>query len=273
MANGLVEGAVSLVTGAGAGIGKATAELLAAEGASVVYVTDRNEASAEEVAAGIRESGGCAVSRRLEVSEPGEMEALVAEIVAAHGGLDCAVNNAGITGNAARLVDLSDEEWRSVLDVNLTGVFFGLRSQIPAMVSSGGGTIVNVSSAIVRAALPRYGAYAASKFGVDALTKTAASEHCGDNVRVNSVHPGSIWTTLYEENKARTGFSNAIGQPLGRFGQPSEVAQAIVWLSSPRSSFVHGTAILVDGGSHEFTYQPMVGSAADSAHTGAGDEQ
>ena len=245
---GLVEGKVALVTGAASGIGRATARLLAREGASVL-VCDLDDAEGRAAAAEIAEAGGSARFARVDVASEPEVEALVADALSAFGRLDCAVNSAGITGAQASLdrVDLAD--FSRTLAVNLTGVFLCMKHEIAAMARQGGGAIVNVASGAGLVAVPSLGPYCATKHGVLGLTKTAAVENARTGVRVNAVCPGSIDTPMLRASIARLPAMEKIflaSQPGGRFGRAEEVAEAVVWLCSDRASFVSGESMLVD---------------------------
>jgi NAD(P)-dependent dehydrogenase (short-subunit alcohol dehydrogenase family) len=255
----LVEGKIALVTGAGSGIGRATAELLGEEGAAAVVVSDLDEAKAQETVELLRKSGHEALAIRTDVSRADEVDALVATTIDRYSRIDCAVNNAGVRGQPRKLGDVTDDEWRSVQSVNLDGVFYCLRAEIRAMQRSGGGTIVNTSSGSTAEPTPQLGPYVASKFGVLGLTRVAAGEYASDNIRINAVLPGTIRTPLTEDywnmDPLLEERSKAV-MPFGKFGEPGEVAEAIVWLCSPRSSFVNAVSLLVDSGMHSFSQRP-----------------
>jgi NAD(P)-dependent dehydrogenase (short-subunit alcohol dehydrogenase family) len=245
----LLKGQVSLVTGAGSGIGRATAIALASEGAKVV-VSDVMETGKETVRE-IREKGGEAEFFRADVSKAKEVADLVNYVVQTFGRLDCAHNNAGIEGGApASVVEMSEEQWDRVISVNLKGVFLSMKYEIPHMIRQGGGSIVNTASVAGLLALPGNVAYDASKHGVLGLTKTAAVEFAKSNVRVNAVCPGWIDTPMVRRAISMDPtLERAINAaPVGRIGRPQEVAQVVVFLCSDRSSFINGEAIVVDGG-------------------------
>jgi 3(or 17)beta-hydroxysteroid dehydrogenase len=239
-AMGRVEGKICLVTGAASGIGTATAELLAREGGLVVR-TDR-------------EAGGGVVAH--EVTREADWERVIEDVLARRGRLDVLVNNAGIGGSGVTVEDTTLEEWRSVLAVNLDGVFLGVKHGVRAMRRTGrGGSIVNVSSILGLVGLPLSGAYSASKGGVRLLTKTAALEMAaaGTGIRVNSVHPGFIRTPLVAsrlEGPKGDVMAKRIQrtQPTGEMGEPQDVAEAILYLASDASKFVTGSELVVDGG-------------------------
>jgi NAD(P)-dependent dehydrogenase (short-subunit alcohol dehydrogenase family) len=249
---GRVEGKVAVVTGAASGIGRATARALAAEGA-MVGIADVDEAGGERVAAGIREAGGKAFFRRADVRSLADLEAVVAEAADRGGRLDVLVNNAAVSvaGSAG---EMSEEDWAEVVDVNLTGVWRGMRAAIPRMLAQGGGSIVNLSSVQARVGLLGWAGYAASKGGIDALTRQAAVEYAPMGIRVNAIVPGTIATEMNERIMADSPDPDAVMagwlamHPMGRIGQPQEVAAAIVFLASDDASFVTGELLRVDGG-------------------------
>jgi len=245
---GLVHGKSALVTGAASGIGRATASLLAREGARVL-VCDVDEAGGRAAVAEIEAAGGSARFARVDVGSEPEVEAAVAAALAAFGRLDCAVNSAGITGAPGTVDQIDLEDWSRTLAVNLTGVFLCMKHEIAAMARQGGGAIVNVSSGAGLVAVPSLGAYCATKHGVLGLTKTAAVENARSGVRVNAICPGSIDTPMLRASIARLpGMEKMFlaSQPGGRFGRPEEVAEAAVWLCSERAAFVSGESMLVD---------------------------
>jgi len=246
----LVRGKAALVTGGASGIGRATARLLAREGARVL-VCDRDAAGAEKTAAKIAAGGGEAAFRETDVCREEDVCAAVHAAVEAFGRLDCAVNNAGLTGDIGPLHETSLEGWHGILAVNLTGVFLCLKHEIPVMQAQGGGAIVNLSSGAGVVGTPGLAPYAASKHGVLGLTKTAALENATTGVRVNAVCPGSTDTPLLRGAMAANAALEKLvlrGQPGGRLGRPEEIAEACVWLCSDRASFVTGESLLVDGG-------------------------
>ena len=249
---GRVEGKVAVVTGAASGIGRATARALAGEGA-LVGIADVDEAGGERVAAGIREAGGEAFFRGADVRSLADLEAVVAEAVDRGGRLDVLVNNAAVSvaGSAG---EMSEEDWVEVVDVNLTGVWRGMRAAIPRMLAQGGGSIVNLSSVQARVGFRGWAGYAASKGGIDALTRQAAVEYASMGIRVNAIAPGTIATEMNERIMAESPDPDAVMagwlamHPMGRVGQPQEVAAAIVFLASDDASFVTGELLRVDGG-------------------------
>ncbi|MEX0646499.1 MAG: glucose 1-dehydrogenase [Balneolaceae bacterium] len=243
-----LENKTAIITGAGSGIGKATAFLFAEEGAQVI-VSDINEESGNEVADKIESNGGKASFLKADTSSPEENEALVKEAVEKYGNLHVAVNNAGIGGPLSPVADYPIDGWQKVIDVNLSGVFYGMKYQIPAILASGGGNIVNNASILGQAGTKSSPAYVAAKHGLVGLTKAAALEYAGRNIRVNSVGPGYIKTPLVMNNLDKeTRDALTALHPVGRMGESEEVAELILWLASSKASFVTGSYYAVDGG-------------------------
>jgi NAD(P)-dependent dehydrogenase (short-subunit alcohol dehydrogenase family) len=238
----------ALVTGAGSGIGRAIARQLAAEGASVV-VSDIDEPGGAETVRAIQAEAGRAVFVRADASRAEDSEALTAAAVAEFGGLHIAVNNAGIGGPTAPAGEYPLEGWERVIAINLSGVFYGMRYQIPAMLESGGGSIVNVASILGQVGFRNSCAYVAAKHGVVGLTRTAALEYATRRVRVNAVGPAFIKTPLIETSMTDESRAALVGlHPMGRLGESEEVAELVTWLSSDKASFVTGGYYAVDGG-------------------------
>lgn len=244
-----ISNSVALVTGAGSGIGRATAKRLAREGADVV-VADIVVEGAEETVEQIESDGGSAHVVEVDVTDPAQIEALVEETIETYGTLDIAHNNAGIEGNSAPTTEQSEDDWEQVIDINLKGVWLGLKHEIPAMIETGGGAIVNTSSiAGLSAAGPA--PYAASKHGVIGLTRVAATEYAQKDIRVNAVCPGVIGTEMVqrsEEESSEQLEQFVQMQPLSRMGTPEEVANVVTWLASEQAFFVTGNAFPVEGG-------------------------
>lgn len=243
-----LDGKVAIVTGGGSGIGQATSVLLARRGASVV-VADRDEEGGAATVAMIDE--GRAIFVPTDVSNESSCNEAVERAVSTFGRLDIAHNNAGINIAGINLADVDLESWNRVISVCLTGVFLGMKSQIPAMLESGGGSIINTSSGEGVTARPGHAAYVSAKHGVIGLTRAAAMEYSASGIRVNSVLPGAIETGLARQSRIeRPGVMDRVisEHPIGRIGQPEEVAEAVAWLASDSSSFVTGSALVVDGG-------------------------
>jgi Dehydrogenases with different specificities (related to short-chain alcohol dehydrogenases) len=240
---------VAIVTGGTSGIGRETAVLFAEAGAKVV-VAGRREAEGKEVVDQIRAAKGEAFFVKTDVSKAADVEVLVDKTVEKYGRIDTAFNNAGVEGNWTPLVDMAEEDWDRVIDTNLKGVWLCLKYEIPQMLKNGGGTIVNMSSVAGLMGTPAAAHYGASKHGVNALTRTAALEHAQHKIRVNAVCPAVIETPMGERLfGAPEVRPHAVAMhPIGRFGTPREVAEAVLWLASDKSSFMTGHYIVLDGG-------------------------
>jgi NAD(P)-dependent dehydrogenase (short-subunit alcohol dehydrogenase family) len=247
---GRLEGKVALVTGGASGIGRATALAFAREGAKVV-LADVAVERCDDTVVQIEEAGGEVFCVETDVSQPDQVEALINATVETYGRLDCAFNNAGIEGEQAPTPDCTEENWDRVININLKGVWLGMKYEIPQMLKQGGGAIVNMSSVAGLVGFPSAPAYVASKHGILGLTKTAALEYATEGIRVNAVCPGVIRTPMVE--RATGGDPEVEAQftamePVGRMGKPEEVAEAVVWLCSDAASFVTGHPLVVDGG-------------------------
>lgn len=242
------EGKVAIVTGAASGIGAAIARALAADGAKVL-VADLDPAGAEAVASAIKASGGTARAIEVNVADAVEVEAMVEAAKSAFGGLHLAVNNAGIGGPAAMTGEYPLDGWHKVIDINLNGVFYGMRYQLPAIVASGGGAIVNMASILGSVGFATASAYVAAKHAVVGLTKVAAIEYAKHGVRINSIGPGFIDTPLLSKHLDETALTVIRGMhPVGRLGTSEEVAALTAFLLSDEASFITGSYHLVDGG-------------------------
>lgn len=247
---GMLSGKVSLITGAGSGIGRASAIAFAREGAQVV-VSDVNAEGGEETVSQIRENGGQAIFVSADVSQANEVEALVQSAVRQYGRLDCAFNNAGVSGGQGLLHEYSEEDWDRVVSINLKGVWLCLKYEIIQMLEQGGGAIVNTASIMGLVGGSRSPSYGASKHGVVGLTKNAAVQYAQSGIRVNAVCPGYIRTPMTEQGSllGPGNLERIIARhPIGRLGAPEEIAETVVWLCSGAASFVTGHAMAVDGG-------------------------
>jgi len=246
-----LDGKVAVITGAGSGIGRVTASLFAAEGAQVVVADvagDRAHSAVEDIVA----AGGSATAVEVDVSDQNQVGSMVSTAVAAYGGLHVLFNNAGVfPDDDGGVLDTPPETWQRVMEVNLKGVWLGCRAAVPAMLASGGGSIVNMASfvALMGAATAQI-AYTASKGGVLAMTREVAVEYARKGIRANSICPGPIETPLLSEllsdpvHRQR----RLVHVPMGRLGRPDEIANAALFLASDESSFVTGSALVVDGG-------------------------
>lgn len=249
-----LDGKIALVTGAASGIGRATALIMAREGAKLV-IADMNEDGGQQTVHMITESGGEAAFVKADVTQAAQVEALITQTVESYGRLDCAYNNAGISGmegGGPRLTtaEYPEDRWHRVIAINLTGVWLCMKYEIGQMVSQGGGAIVNTASIAGLVGMATSSAYVASKHGVVGLTKTAALEYAKQGIRVNCVCPGYIETPMTEAGRNdpdRMALMLA-NEPMGRIGQPEEVAETVTWLCSDAASFVTGHTMTVDGG-------------------------
>jgi NAD(P)-dependent dehydrogenase (short-subunit alcohol dehydrogenase family) len=248
---GMLQGKVTLVTGASTGIGKASALAFAREGATVV-VSDINVDGGEETARLIGDSGGRALFFEADVSKQDQVEALVRRTVEAYGRLDCAFNNAGIAGAIGLSShEYPDDVWDRVVAINLKGVWLCMKHEIPQMLKQGGGAIVNTASIWGLVGAAGASAYVASKHGVVGLTRAAALEYAPHGIRINAVNPGTIRTPILDPFIAAIpDFESQMTarHPIGRIGMPEEVAEAVTWLCSDAASFVIGQNLPVDGG-------------------------
>lgn len=246
----MLKNKIALVTGAGSGIGEAIAMAFAAQGAKLV-LTDVDQKGGERVMKQVKKLKTDALFVKADVSVPADCERQVKEAVKAFGRLDIAVNNAGIGGPAAKVGDYPIEGWDKVIGINLSGVFYGMRYQIPAMLKNKkeGGSIINIASILAQVGFAMSCAYVAAKHGVVGLTQNAALEYGKQGVRVNAVGPGFIRTPLLDQNLDKDQIKALVGlHPIGRLGTPEEVAELVLWLASDKSSFVTGSYYNIDGG-------------------------
>lgn len=243
------EGKVALITGGNAGIGRATAIEFARLAAKVV-ITGRRENEGRQVVEEIKASGGDAIFVKTDVSKERDVAAMVRETLATFGRLDFAFNNAGIEQVLTPLPDQTEEAYDQIMDINVKGVWLSLKHEIPAMLKTGGGAIVNNSSIAGLIAVAMAPIYIASKHAVIGLTKAVALEYARQNIRVNAVAPGTIETRMFYEvaRDPQVREMLASGTPVGRVGRPEEIASAVTWLCSDSASYVTGQTLAADGG-------------------------
>ena len=247
---GQLDSKVALVTGGSSGIGRATALTFAREGAKVV-VADMQPDGGHQTVHMIQESGGEATFVPVDVTRAADVEAMIAKVVQTYGRVDCAYNNAGVGSRArAPLADYPEEDWHRIIAINLTGVWLCMKYEIPQMLQQGGGAIVNTASIAGLVGLSETSAYVASKHGVVGITRTAALEYARQGIRVNCVCPGYIRTPMTAQSMSDPDrLAQMIArEPIGRVGNPEEVAAAVMWLCSDAASFVTGHTMTVDGG-------------------------
>ncbi|AQH03719.1 short-chain dehydrogenase (plasmid) [Burkholderia sp. KK1] len=240
-------GKVALITGGASGIGRATSAWFAREGARVV-IADRSREEGDALASRLRRDHGDALFIETDVTRPDSIEAMIARTLREYGRIDCAVNNAGLSETPIDLTDATPEHWTRLMSVNLRGVFLSMQHEIRAMLGSGG-AIVNVSSRTGLVGKPRHAIYTAGKHGVLGLTRSAAVDYARHGIRINAVCPGLVRTPFVERKFGdRLSALAATMNPLGRIGEPEEIAECIAWLCSDAASFVTGVALPVDGG-------------------------
>jgi len=249
---GMLEGKIALVTGGGNGIGRETALVFAREGARVT-VADYEANAARETVGLINDAGGQAVSVSGDVTVASDVAAMVEATLAAYGRLDCAFNNAGIAPYQVEAMAQKTHEWSEaafdrMIEVNLKGVWLSMKHEIPQLLAVGGGVIVNTASIAGLVGLRGATAYVAAKHAVIGLTKTAAMEYATDGIRVNAVCPGFITTRMTERTREQRGDAIVDRTPMGRFGEPRDIAETVAFLCSDRAAYTTGTAYEVDGG-------------------------
>jgi len=244
-ASGLLNGKVAIITGASRGIGAASARIFAASGAKVVLAA-RDEDATAALAKDILSTGGQAVAVPTDVGDPPSVERLVQRALDVYGRLDAAFNNAGDGHMPTPLADIKVEDFERAVRVNLTGVFLSMKYEIPAMLRSGGGAIVNMSSTAGLNGVKGIAGYVAGKHGIIGLTKTAALDYAQLNIRVNAIAPGPILIHRLKQLKSRDQVASAV--PMRRIGEPEEVAYTAAWLCSEQASFITGATIPIDGG-------------------------
>ena len=248
---GIVDDKIVLVTGGGSGMGAAGAEIFAREGAAHVYVVDVNTDGGERVAAAVHKAGAGASFVAVDVTDEGAVAGLIDRIVAEHGRLDCAWNNAGITDAAGPFTSLAKDAWDRMIAVNLTAVFLCMKHELRQMTTQGYGAVVNTSSGAGIVAAPYLPHYTAAKHGVLGLTKAAAQENNGAGIRVNAVCPGMTDTPMIQswfESSPAVAQAVLATMPGGRLGRPEQVAEAAVWLCGDPAGWVSGLSMVVDGG-------------------------
>jgi meso-butanediol dehydrogenase / (S,S)-butanediol dehydrogenase / diacetyl reductase len=240
---------IAIITGGGSGIGAATAQLFAAEGATVV-IADKNKAAAGKIAKGI---GARASAVELDVSKSADVKKMVGAVAKKHGRIDILINNAGY-GMTGTVVDIDEDDWAALMSVNINGVFYGCKHVIPIMAKQGGGAIVNTASVTSRVGIKDRAAYVTSKGAVGAMTRAMALDHTHQNIRINAIAPGTIETPYYTQIFAKSNDAAALRealearQPMMRLGTPQEIAKAILFLASDDASFCTGTTLFADGG-------------------------
>jgi NAD(P)-dependent dehydrogenase (short-subunit alcohol dehydrogenase family) len=240
---------IAIVTGGSSGIGRATAVALAKEGVRVVVAARRSK-EGEETVKLVKEAGSDGIFVKTDVTNEDDVKSLVEKTVKTYGRLDCAFNNAGIAETLTPLIGQTSGVFDQIINVNVRGVWLSMKYEIPQMLKNGGGAIVNMSSVAGVIGMPQMPIYVASKHAVLGLTKSAALEYAKSGIRINAVAPGAIETEMYEQVAGDKQFRETINamHPIGRIGQPQEVANAVVWLLSDKASFITGHTTLIDGG-------------------------
>lgn len=243
----LLENKVAIVTGAASGIGKSIAMTYAQNGAKII-VADINEEAGKEIVEVIKQHDADAIFIKTDASNPEDAQHLVNESIEQFGQINIAVNNAGIGGDSEPIADHPIESWNKTIDINLSGVFYGMKYQIPAMLKNGSGSIINMASILGQVGFATSAAYVAAKHGVIGLTKNAALEYAQEGIKTNAIGPGFINTPLLSESLEEEQFEQIKAlYPEGRLGKPEEVAELALWLASDKSSFVNGAYYPIDG--------------------------
>ncbi|MFP4096182.1 MAG: 3-oxoacyl-ACP reductase FabG [Cyclobacteriaceae bacterium] len=241
-----MQGKIALVTGASSGIGRAVALSYAQAGAKVV-VANRRKEKGEETVHLIREAGGQAILFAVDITQPKQVAELIKFTISEYGRLDFACNNAGVSGDLVPLANCSEENWQTVIQTNLSGIFYSMKYEIPELLKTKGSS-VNVTSVMGQLGMAYAAAYSASKHGIIGLTKSAALEYAAQGIRINAVGPSFISTPLLDVLPAEAVEQIRQQHPIGRLGKPEEVAEMVVWLSSDKASFATGGYYPLDGG-------------------------
>ncbi|WP_181884434.1 SDR family NAD(P)-dependent oxidoreductase [Neobacillus piezotolerans] len=242
-----MKGKTAIITGGGSGFGRETALKLAEKGTNISIV-DLSKEKGEETVQLCNERGGDTIFIQADVSKVDDVKNYVAETIDHFGKIDLFFNNAGISGSGVRTLECSEEEFDSIVDVNLKGVFYGLKYVVNEMLKTGGGVIVNTASLGGLVGMPTLGAYSATKHAVIGLTKTIAGEYGRENIRINAIAPGTNETPMVKAFPAEAIKAMAEAVPMGRLGQPHEVADVVSFLLSDEASYIHGAVISIDGG-------------------------
>jgi NAD(P)-dependent dehydrogenase (short-subunit alcohol dehydrogenase family) len=261
---GLLDSKVAIITGASRGIGAATARVFSEAGTSVVLAA-RTEKQISQLADEINSIGGEALSIPTDVGDPASVDNLVKQTIDKFGKLDIAFNNAGEGHMPKPLADIALEDFDNTIRVQLRGVFLSMKYEIPAMLQNNGGSIVNMSSTAGLQGVPVIASYVAGKHGIIGLTKTAALDYAAQNIRVNCIAPGPILTERLQQVRDQTPIINAV--PVGRIGQPAEVAYLVAWLSSDLAGYITGATIPIDGGRLTGSYWRTTGNGSNNEQT------
>lgn len=243
-----MKGKTAIITGGGSGFGQETAIKLAQQGANIVIV-DISAENGQETIELLEKEGAEAIFVRADVSSSEDVKNYVNETIKAFGQIDMFFNNAGISGSGVRTLECSEDEFEAIVNVNLKGAFYGLKYVANEMLKTGGGSIVNTASLGGVVGLPTLGAYSATKHAIIGLTKTIAGEYGRENIRINAIAPGTNETPMVKAFPAEAIEAMSAGVPMGRLGQPEEVADVVAFLLSDKASYIHGSVISIDGGS------------------------